>query len=121
MVYMSIMIYKLFHLYPIQVGDKTMWGEIENKKITNIKESFCLGEACLIFEYGGEAERTIAFKTAPDLRKAENFFKTTNKNYILETLDKEVHIITPEIKIILNVTNNTQANRLTEVLENFKK
>ena len=118
---MSIMIYKLFHLYPIQVGDKIMWGEIENKKITNIKESFCLGEACLIFEYGKEAERTIAFKTAADLRKTENFFKTANKNYILETLDKEVHIITPEIKIILNVTNNTQANRLTEVLENFKK
>lgn len=98
-----------------------MWGEIENKEITNIKESFCLGEACLIFQYGKDAERTIAFKTAADLRKAENFFKGTNRNYILDTLDKEVHIILPEMKIVLNVTNNTQATRLTEVLENFKK
>lgn len=98
-----------------------MWGEIENKQITDIKESFCLGEACLIFQYGKEAERTIAFRTAADLRKAEGFFKSNNKNYILETLEKEVHIIMPETKIVLNVTNNAQATKLAEVLENFKK
>ena len=98
-----------------------MWGDIENKNISNIKESFCLGEACLIFEYNNEAERTIAFKTAADLRKAQNFFKSNNKNYILEVLDKEVHITMPDIKIVLNTTNNPQANRLKEVLDNFKK
>lgn len=98
-----------------------MWGEIENKNISNIKESFCLGEACLIFEYNNEAERTIAFKTTADLRKAQNFFKGNNKNYILEVLDKEVHIVMSDMKIVLNTTNNTQANRLKEVLDNFKK
>lgn len=98
-----------------------MWGEIENKKITNIKESFCLGEACLIFQYGKEAERTVAFKTAADLRKAEKFIKENDRNYIIETLEKEVHIVTPELKIVLNVVNNQHAQRLSEVLENNKK
>lgn len=98
-----------------------MWGEIEDKKISNIKESFCLGEACLIFQYGKEAERTIAFKTASDLRKAQNFFNSNNRNYTLETTDKEVHIIMSGATIVLNTTNNTQANRLAEVLENFKR
>lgn len=98
-----------------------MWGEIENKPISNIKESFCLGEACLIFQYGKEAERTIAFRTASDLRKAETFFKQNKKNYVLQTFEKEVHIILPDVKIILNVVNKTHADRLTDVLENFKK
>lgn len=101
-----------------------MWGELENKKLTNIKESFCLGEACLIFQYKDNtesAERTVAFKTAADLRKAQTFFSSNEKNYIIETLEKEVHIIMPNIKVILNVVNNTHAKRLTEVLENFKK
>ena len=41
-----------------------MWGTIEGKKIKEIKESFCLGEACLIFEYDKEEEEK-------KLRKAE--------------------------------------------------
>ena len=41
-----------------------MWGTIEGKKIKEIKESFCLGEACLIFEYDKEEEER-------KLRKAE--------------------------------------------------
>lgn len=98
-----------------------MWGELDNQKLTNIKESFCLGEACLIFEYGKAASRTVAFRTAADLRKAHNFFKTTDRNYILEVLDKEVLISTPDIKITLNVVNNTHAQRLGEVLANYKK
>ena len=51
-----------------------MWGTIEGKKIKEIKESFCLGEACLIFEYDKDTERTVAFKTAADLRKIQTFF-----------------------------------------------
>jgi hypothetical protein len=98
-----------------------MWGEILNKDITNIKESFCLGEACLIFEYGKEAARTIAFRNITDLRKAQDFFKQNNRNFIVEILDKEIHITTKDITTIMNVVNNTHALRLKEVLDNYKK
>ena len=87
-----------------------MWGELDNQKLTNIKESFCLGEACLIFEYGKAASRTVAFRTAADLRKAHNFFKTTDRNYILEVLDKEVLISTPDIKITLKKISKSRTN-----------
>ena len=72
-----------------------MWGTIEGKKIKEIKESFCLGEACLIFEYDKDTERTVAFN--------------------------ELHIKTTENILILNVANETHALRLKEVIENIKK
>ena len=50
-----------------------MWGTIENKKIKEIKESYCLGEACLIFDYDKDTDRTIAFKTVNDLKKMKEF------------------------------------------------
>ena len=98
-----------------------MWGTIEGKKIKEIKESFCLGEACLIFEYDKDTERTVAFKTAADLRKAQTVLNRNNKNFVVEVIGNELHIKTTENILILNVANETHALRLKEVIENIKK
>lgn len=98
-----------------------MWGTIENKKIKEIKESFCLGEACLIFEYDTDTQRTVAFKTASDLRKAQSFFKMNTTNFVIEIANNEVHIQTAQNTLVLNMVNETHALRLKEVLENIKK
>ncbi len=98
-----------------------MWGTIENKKIKEIKESFCLGEACLIFEYDADTQRTVAFKTASDLRKAQSFFKMNITNFVVDVVNNEVHIQTAQNTLILNMVNETHALRLKEILENIKK
>ncbi len=98
-----------------------MWGEIKNSKATNIKESYCLGEACLIFEYGDTASRTVAFKTAADLRKTKSFLEEEKNNFLLERNENEIKIRCMEKNIILNLVNNTHAERLCAVLENYKK
>lgn len=98
-----------------------MWGTIEGKKIKEIKESFCLGEACLIFEYDKDTERTVGFKTAADLRKTQTFLNMNNKNFVVEVIGNELHIKTTENILILNMANETHALRLKEVIENIKK
>lgn len=98
-----------------------MWGIINNKKITEIKESYCLGEACLIFNYDSDTRRTVAFKTAVDLRKALSFFKSLNHNFISEVKDNELHIKMTENVLVLSLVNQEHANRLKEVVDNLKK
>lgn len=98
-----------------------MWGEITNKKITNIKESYCLGEACLIFEYGKEASRTIAFNKSYDLKKALELMKSGDKNFTVERIGREVHIIKANSKLILSLVNTTHAERFEDVLRNYKQ
>lgn len=97
-----------------------MWGTIENKKIKEIKESHCLGEACLIFDYDKDTGRTIAFKTVNDLKKMKEFFKKGINQYKIEVKDNILKIIcSEEIDIVL--ANNTHALRLKEVLDNYKR
>lgn len=97
-----------------------MWGTIENKKIKEIKESYCLGEACLIFDYDKDTDRTIAFKTVNDLKKMKEFFKKGINQYKIEVKDNILKIIySEEIDIVL--ANNTHALRLKEVLDNYKR
>lgn len=97
-----------------------MWGTIENKKIKEIKESYCLGEACLIFDYDKDTDRTIAFKTMNDLKKMKEFFKKGINQYKIEVKDNILKIIySEEIDIVL--ANNTHALRLKEVLDNYKR
>ena len=97
-----------------------MWGTIENKKIKEIKESYCLGEACLIFDYDKDTDRTIAFKTVNDLKKTKEFSKKGINQYKIEVKDNILKIIySEEIDIVL--ANNTHALRLKEVLDNYKR
>lgn len=98
-----------------------MWGTIDNKKISNIKESYCLGEACLIFEYGKEAQRTVAFSKNYDLKKALQFIKSNDKNFIAEKVGREIHITHNGVKFIISLVNTTHADRFLEVLNNYKK
>lgn len=97
-----------------------MWGIIENKKIKEIKESYCLGEACLIFDYDKDTSRTISFKTTNNLKKTKEFFKKGISQYETEVKDNILKIIySEEIDIVL--ANNTHALRLKEVLDNYKR
>lgn len=97
-----------------------MWGTIENKKIKEIKESYCLGEACLIFDYDKDTDRTIAFKTVNDLKKMKEFFKKGINQYKIEVKDNILKIIYSE-EIDIALANNTHALRLKEVLDNYKR
>lgn len=98
-----------------------MWGEINDKRLLSIKESYCLGEACLIFEYSGNAKRTVAFKTREDLKKAKDFILSKRKDFTLEIVENFVTAITDDKRVVFNIVNNDHANRLKEVLDNFKR
>lgn len=95
--------------------------DISNKNIIDIKESYCLGEACLIFDYGKNIKKTVAFSKDSDLKKAKDIFLTKNKNYTTLLSEKEVHVLYGEVKIILKMVNNTHAIRLKDILDNYKK
>ncbi len=97
-----------------------MWGEINNKP-SSVKESYCLGEACLIFQYGNEAERTIAFKSKDDLKRAKEFVLSKQKNFSTRVLDNFVIINVLNRDIELALVNNTHADRLKDVLESLKR
>lgn len=97
-----------------------MWGEINNKP-TTVKESYCLGEACLIFQYGNGDERTIAFKSKEDLRRAKEFVLSRQRDFFAKTLDNNVIIDVSNAKIELALVNNTHADRLKDVLESLKR
>lgn len=97
-----------------------MWGEIENKKIKEIRESYCLGEACLIFVYD-QAERTVGFKSKQDLKWARAIFEAGTKEF---SFTQEKNIVKVSIKtkeLSLGLVNSTHASRFIDILENFKK
>lgn len=94
-----------------------MWGEIAGKEITNIEESYCLGEACLIFQYGKEAARTIAYQNSSELQKAQTFFKSGKRQFETAYDKNWVRID----NTMIGVVNQKHAERFIEVLENYKK
>lgn len=97
-----------------------MWGEIANKKIKSIEESYCLGEACLIFKYD-QAERTVAFKTKRDLKLAKAIFEAGTKEYSIDQNGSELNVFIKDKNIVIKPVNETHATRLRSILENFKK
>lgn len=97
-----------------------MWGDIENKNIKTIEESYCLGEACLIFKYD-KAERTIAFKTKQELKLAKAIFEAGTKEYSIDQNGSELNVFIKDKNIVIKPVNETHATRLRSILENFKK
>lgn len=97
-----------------------MWGTIDNKKIKNIKESYCLGEACLIFNYDEKTRRVVSFKTVQDLKITLDFFKKGASFQGTEIEDNIVKIDGIN-KLKITLANNNHAQRLKEVLDNCKR
>lgn len=96
-----------------------MWGEIANKQIKSIEESYCLGEACLIFKYD-QAERTVAFKSKQELKLAKAVFEANTKEFSINQLGSELNLFIKGRNITLRPVNESHATRLKIILENYQ-
>ena len=97
-----------------------MWGDITGKAITEMEDSFCFGESCLIITYGQEARRTIAYKGRENLAKAHTIIDNA-KDYTIEVREASLVATKNEVETIVDTVNPTHAHRFEEVLLNLQK
>lgn len=99
-----------------------MKTEIYGKKIIGMKESYCLGEACLVIQYEENIKSTVAFYSGADLKRAiqmiETILKEMNKKIKLELSEDTITFHSYGFTQKTTMTNERQAHKFLEILHN---